>query len=69
MALVILDKLMNGWWMHGLTSVVAAIWEGIRPSQWFTDKEQIFTLRYAFMICSLHVYDMFDEIPSMFWYV
>ena len=33
-----IDNLLNGWWMHGLTSVVTATWEGIRPSWWFSNE-------------------------------
>ena len=61
-----IDKIFNGSWMHGLTSVVVATWEGIRTSRWFPSKEQRFTLRYAFMTCNLYGYYVFDEMFSVF---
>jgi len=56
------DKYLNGWWMHGLTSVDETTWEEIRPSWWFSDEVKRFMIRYAFMTYSLHVYHVFDKI-------
>ena len=32
------DKYLNGWLIHGITSVFATTWEGIIPSWWFSNE-------------------------------